>query len=153
MEAVEKYQTPLYLLDLDRFSQNYLELEEAYKKRYSNFKIAYSFKTNYTPVICKQARKLGGYAEVVSELEYHMAKRYGFTPSEIIVNGPGKISGIQEMVITINKQSYVPTQIRMLQGKQWTFIQVSDFKKANLSDSIFRFNPKAYPNAEIIDLR
>ena len=98
MEAVERYQTPLYLLDLDRFSQNYSELEKAYKKRYSNFKIAYSFKTNYTPVICKQAKKLGGYAEVVSELEYHMAKRYGFKPSEIIINGPGKISGIQEMV-------------------------------------------------------
>ena len=76
------------------------------------------------------------------------------TPNYVVtLKATNKNSGIQEMVITINKQSYVPTQIRMLQGKQWTFIQVSDFKKANLSDSIFRFNPKAYPNAEIIDLR
>ena len=76
------------------------------------------------------------------------------TPNYVVtLKATNKNSGIQEMVITINKQSYVPTQIRMLQGKQWTFIQVSDFKKANLSDSIFRFNPKAYPHAEIIDLR
>ena len=76
------------------------------------------------------------------------------TPNYVVtLKATNKNSGIQEMVITINKQSYVPSQIRMLQGKQWTFIQVSNFKKANLSDSIFRFNPKAYPNAEIIDLR
>ncbi|MBO7115453.1 MAG: cell envelope biogenesis protein LolA [Prevotella sp.] len=71
----------------------------------------------------------------------------------VTLKATNKNSGVQEMVITINRQSYVPSQIKMLQGKQWTFIQVTDFKKANLSDSIFRFNPKAYPNAEIIDLR
>ena len=70
-----------------------------------------------------------------------------------IVTLKGKDKGIQEMVITINKQTYVPNQIRMLQKKQWTTIKVSDFKTVKLSDSMFRFNPKSYPNAEIIDLR
>ena len=70
-----------------------------------------------------------------------------------VVTLKGKGKGIQEMVITINKQTYVPSQIRMLQNKQWTTINVSNFQTANLSDGTFRFNPKAYPNAEIIDLR
>lgn len=70
-----------------------------------------------------------------------------------VVTLKGKSKGIQEMVITINKQTYVPSQIRMLQNKQWTTINVSNFKTTNLSDGTFRFNPKAYPNAEIIDLR
>lgn len=65
----------------------------------------------------------------------------------------GKGKSISEMVITINKQTYVPSQIRMLQNKQWTTIKVSNFRTANLSDALFRFNPKSYPNAEIIDLR
>lgn len=64
-----------------------------------------------------------------------------------------KGKSIQEMVITINKQTYVPSQLRMLKNKQWTTINVSNFKTVTLSDGTFRFNPKAYPNAEIIDLR
>jgi Outer membrane lipoprotein-sorting protein len=71
----------------------------------------------------------------------------------VTLKATAKNKGVQEMQITINKQSYVPSQVRMLQNKQWMTIQVSNFKKANLSDGIFRFNPKAYPNAEIIDLR
>ena len=70
-----------------------------------------------------------------------------------VVTLQGKGKSISEMVITINKQTYVPSQIRMLQNKQWTTIKVSNFRTANLSDALFRFNPKSYPNAEIIDLR
>ena len=70
-----------------------------------------------------------------------------------VVTLKGKDKKIQEMVITINKQTYAPTQIRMLQNKQWTTVKVSNFRTVKLSDSIFRFNSKAYPNAEIIDLR
>lgn len=69
----------------------------------------------------------------------------------VTLKGNGK--SIREMVITISQKTYVPSQIRMLQNKQWTTITVSGFKTAKLSDSLFRFNRKAYPNAEIIDLR
>ena len=71
----------------------------------------------------------------------------------VTLKATAKNKGVQEMQITINKQSYVPSQVRMLQNKHWTTISVTNFKKANLSDGLFRFNRKAYPNAEIIDLR
>ena len=70
-----------------------------------------------------------------------------------VVTLKAKGKSIQEMVITISQKSYVPSQIRMLQNKQWTAIHVNGFKQANLAESTFRFNPKQYPNAEIIDLR
>lgn len=70
-----------------------------------------------------------------------------------VVTLKGKGKSISEMVITINRQTYVPSQIRMLQNKQWTTIKVLNFKTVSLSDGMFRFNPKSYPNAEIIDLR
>ena len=70
-----------------------------------------------------------------------------------VVTLKAKGKSIQEMVITISQKSYVPSQIRMLQNKQWTTIHVNGFKQANLAESTFRFNPKQYPNAEIIDLR
>ena len=97
-ESILRYHTPQYLLDMDCFVSNYRELDAAFSKEYDHFRIAYSFKTNYTPAICQKVNELGGYAEVVSELEYHMAKKYGFRPCDIIVNGPGKMSGIAEML-------------------------------------------------------
>ncbi len=60
---------------------------------------------------------------------------------------------IKEMYVTVNKKSYVPSQIRMLQGKTWTTITVTNFKKANLGDNTFRFNSRDFPSAEVIDLR
>lgn len=88
---------------------------------------------------------------------YMYKQGYAFSMStsgnSYVVTLKGKDKGVSSMVITIHKQTYVPTQIRMLQNKQWTTIKVSNFRTAKLSDSIFRFNPKSYPNAEIIDLR
>lgn len=88
---------------------------------------------------------------------YMYKQGYAFSMStsgnSYVVTLKGNDKGVKEMVITINKQTYVPTQIRMLQNKQWTTIKVSDFRAVKLSDGIFRFNPKSYPNAEIIDLR
>ncbi|MBR2243368.1 MAG: cell envelope biogenesis protein LolA [Prevotella sp.] len=88
---------------------------------------------------------------------YMYKQGYAFSMStsgnSYVVTLKGKDKGVREMVITIHKQTYVPTQIRMLQNKQWTTIKVSNFRTAKLSDSIFRFNPKSYPNAEVIDLR
>ena len=57
------------------------------------------------------------------------------------------------MIVTISRQSYVPSQVRMMQNRKWTTVNISGFKRANLSDGLFRFNKKVCPHAEIIDLR
>ena len=59
---------------------------------------------------------------------------------------------IKEMYVTIGK-NYYPKTIKMRQSNGWTTINVSNFKPKNLSDSMFRFNAKDYPHAEVIDLR
>lgn len=59
---------------------------------------------------------------------------------------------IKEMYVTIGK-NYYPKTIKMRQNNGWTTINVSNFKPKNLSDSMFRFNAKDYPHAEVIDLR
>jgi outer membrane lipoprotein-sorting protein len=60
---------------------------------------------------------------------------------------------IRELFITINKTSYNPTQVKLLQGTKWTIFDIKGLKKQNLSDSQFRFNAKDFPQAEVIDLR
>ena len=60
---------------------------------------------------------------------------------------------IKELFITVNKNTYTPTQVKLLQNKKWTIFDISDVKKQNLPDAQFRFNAKDFPNAEVIDLR
>lgn len=86
----EEYGEAFYLLDSEQFRTNFLELKEAFSSIYPNFNIAYSYKTNYTPKFCKIVNELGGYAEVVSEMEMELALRCGVEYSRIIWNGPIK---------------------------------------------------------------
>ena len=91
IESLRKeYGEAFYLLDSDQFRTNFLELKEAFSSIYTNFNIAYSYKTNYTPKFCKIVNELGGYAEVVSEMEMELALRCGVDHSRIIWNGPIK---------------------------------------------------------------
>jgi diaminopimelate decarboxylase len=79
-----------YLLDTKKFEENFDEFLEAYRSIYPKTYIGYSYKTNYTPRLCSIVDKKGGYAEVVSEMEYDLAIRIGVLPENIIVNGPYK---------------------------------------------------------------
>lgn len=82
--------------------------------------------------------------------KYTMEKKNG---SFIVHLTASNKQGIQEMYITINQKTYIPSQIRMRQQKGWTTINITGFKQSKLSDGMFRFNSKDFPNAEVIDLR
>lgn len=60
---------------------------------------------------------------------------------------------VQELFILINKKNYKPSKIRMRQGNDWTDIDISNFKAKNYPNSLFVFNSKDFPSAEVIDLR
>lgn len=86
----KEYGDAFYLLDSAQFRKNFQELKEVFRKIYSNFNIAYSYKTNYTPKLCRLVNEMGGYAEVVSEMELEIARRVGCKPERVIWNGPIK---------------------------------------------------------------
>ena len=88
----EEYGDAFYLLDSEQFQKNFIELRDTFRSIYPNFNIAYSYKTNYTPKFCKLVDKMGGYAEVVSEMEMEIALRCGVKHNRIIWNGPIKNS-------------------------------------------------------------
>ena len=91
IDALEKkYGLPLYVFNQEEFVQNYRELESTFKAIYPKYHICYSYKTNYTPVICRLVKELGGYAEVVSDMEYELARRLGYGAEKIVYNGPCK---------------------------------------------------------------
>lgn len=84
------YGDAFYLLDSEQFQRNFIELKDAFRSIYPNFNIAYSYKTNYTPKFCKLVDQMGGYAEIVSEMELEIALRCGVKHQRIIWNGPIK---------------------------------------------------------------
>lgn len=94
-----EYGEAFYLLDSAQFRKNFAELKTAFNDIYPNWNIAYSYKTNYTPKLCKIVNELGGYAEVVSEMELEIAKRVGCKADRIIWNGPIKNVTIMEQFL------------------------------------------------------
>ena len=90
IELLKRYGSPLYVFDDKGFIENYNHLCEAFRRVYPNYNPGYSYKTNYTPHICKLVKRLGGYAEVVSDMELWVAKQCGYDNDRIIYNGPCK---------------------------------------------------------------
>jgi diaminopimelate decarboxylase len=89
-ELQKEFGKAFYLLDSKQFRKNFYELKDTFSALYQNFNIAYSYKTNYTPKLCKIVNELGGYAEVVSDMEMEIALQVGVKPENIIWNGPIK---------------------------------------------------------------
>lgn len=89
-ELSQQYGDAFYILDTVKFKNNFKALTKAFRDIYPNMNIAYSYKTNYIPRLCKAVDELGGYAEVVSDMEYELALRVGVSPEKIMFNGPYK---------------------------------------------------------------
>ncbi len=85
-----QFGSPFYVIDEEAFRKNYDDIVTAFSSRYDKFILAYSYKTNYIPYLCRIIRNKGGWAEVVSRLEYDLAMKIGQDPAKIIFNGPVK---------------------------------------------------------------
>lgn len=80
--------TPCYLYDLEKFKANIENFRTEVKKYYPNYRLGYSYKTNYFRRFCDAVNELGEYAEIVSPKEFEMAYVNDDVPLEnIIYNG------------------------------------------------------------------
>ncbi len=84
---------------------------------------------------------------------YKLSTKPSGANNEVHMVAANKNHSIQEMYITVNKKTSVPSQIKMKHGNKWYTISVRDFSAKNLPNSLFTFNSKDYPSAEVIDLR
>ena len=104
-----------YLLDTEQFELNFHELLKAFRKFYPETYIAYSYKTNYTPRLCRMVDDMGGYAEVVSDMELEIARRIGVPYSKVHFNGPVKnFEAVREVILgggIVNLDDYVEVPV------------------------------------------
>ncbi len=98
-------QSPFYLCDGKRFADNLGRMTGAFSSRWPKFILAYSYKTNYLPYLCKIAKDGGAWAEVVSRLEYDLAVKIGQDTRKIIFNGPVKSE--QDIAFALDNGSLV----------------------------------------------
>ena len=110
-----RFGNAFYVLDSEQFKANFRELKHAFTEYYPNFNIAYSYKTNYIPKLCRVVNELGGYAEVVSDMEMEIALRVGVKADKIIWNGPFKeAKKVEELLLmggTVNLDSIYELEI------------------------------------------
>lgn len=97
--------SPFYVVSRKQFESNFDDLTAAFSSRYEPFILAYSYKTNYLPYLCSIAEEKGGWAEVVSRLEYDLAIKIGCDPQKIIFNGPVKTA--RDIALAAEKGSMI----------------------------------------------
>lgn len=87
---LEELQTPCFIFDEAEFKRGIDGFRDALKACFDCVDIGYSVKTNSLPYTIRQAHKHKCKAEVVSHDEYELARLCGFSPDNIIYNGPMK---------------------------------------------------------------
>lgn len=94
-----KLQTPFYRVKEKDLLYDINLLKEALTKNWGNFIMGYSVKTNSLPWLLRYLKEHGFFAEVVSDMEYDIAKRLGYTDDRIIYNSPIKDREVWEQVL------------------------------------------------------
>jgi diaminopimelate decarboxylase len=93
-------ETPCYVIDYQELDYNYNNLKAAFSKHWQGpLCIGYSVKTNHVKWILEYMKQKGALAEVVSNDEYLYAELLGYTPNDIIFNGPNKSEKMLEHAI------------------------------------------------------
>ncbi len=106
-ELVERFGSPLFVFSEATLRRRFREVRDAFTTRYPNVVFGWSYKTNYLAAICAICHQEGALAEVVSEMEYDMARRLGVPGSNIIYNGPHKSLASLERAVLEGAQIHV----------------------------------------------
>lgn len=83
-------QTPFYRIKESDLLYDIRLLKDSLAQNWGNYIPGYSVKTNSLPWLLVYLKNQGFYAEVVSDTEYDLAKRLGYSDDKIIYNSPLK---------------------------------------------------------------
>jgi diaminopimelate decarboxylase len=105
-KLAEDFGTPLYAYDKSRITENYKNLENAFKKYYDKTKIHFSVKANSNINILKKFADIGCGADCSSPVELFLARKAGFNTDEILYTGNYEsiedLEAVTESGVTVN---------------------------------------------------
>lgn len=96
---------PLFIFNSKIFNDRLVSLQSTIKLYWNQFKIAYSYKTNYDLLYTKAFKSSNCLTEVVSLFEYQKAIKIGIPGKDIVINGPNKTS--KEISLAIKNRSKI----------------------------------------------
>lgn len=99
VSLIEQFGSPLFVFSEHGLREKTRRMRHAFASRYENTRFAWSYKTNYLSAVCQVFHQEGWIAEVVSDFEYHKARKLGIPGRDIIFNGPSKPRKILELAI------------------------------------------------------
>lgn len=79
-----------YLIDSGAMAAAVQTIRSAFTAALDSFDMVYCYKANPTPLLCHEALQLGMGAELVSQVEFDLAKQLGVPGGRIIVGGVGR---------------------------------------------------------------
>lgn len=85
-----QFGSPLFVFSENIIRSTFRRYAEAFRSRYPEVELGWSYKTNYMKAICSIFHDEGAIAEVVSDFEYEKARALGIEGRDIIYNGPSK---------------------------------------------------------------
>jgi len=138
----KEYGDSFYLLDTRQFIFNWNELIDTFRNIYPETYIAYSYKTNYIPRLCKIVDELGGYAEVVSHMEYEIAKKVNVAPHKIHFNGPyKKPEAVHELllsggIINLDSTHEIPMIVNIAQNNPQVKLKIGIRCNFKINDAV-----------------
>lgn len=152
--AIEQFSTPFYLLDLDSIRAKIELFRNAWKNKFPNCIIAYSFKSNSLNEVIKIVKEYKLAAEVVSSTEMEWATLHGFKGSEIFFDGPVKknneIKNALDNGVNIQVDSFTELQniIYLSNGRvPCVSLRLSSVIKNGEKQSRFGFTPSEFKEA------
>lgn len=87
---LQQFGSPLFVLSEKALRARYRSFLDTFSSAGIETNVAYSYKTNYLPALCAILREEGAMSEVVSGMEYELARALGAGGDEIVFNGPYK---------------------------------------------------------------
>ncbi|MBI3781582.1 MAG: hypothetical protein HY278_11100, partial [candidate division NC10 bacterium] len=99
-DIVTQLGTPLLVYSSARLRDNISEAIAAGRACPHPIRIHFALKACYLIGVVSLVREAGLNVEVMSEFEYLLARRVGFTPDQVVVNGPAKRGEFLERAVT-----------------------------------------------------
>ena len=85
-----EYGSPLFTISEERLRQDFRDFKKTFTLKGIETTVAYSYKTNYLPAVINILHDEGAWAEIVSGMEYELARVLGVKGRHIVFNGPHK---------------------------------------------------------------
>lgn len=131
-DLVAQYGSPLFVFSEKTLRARARQLRSAFFARYPRVRFGWSYKTNFLDAVCGILHQEGWDAEVVSELEYAMARRLGIPGTRIVCNGAYK------------PRSWLERTVR-----EGAYVQLDHIDELNLLEEIAAERPAGAPPIEV----